>query len=171
MDQKKTYEGMFLLDAGKSDFEAASEPIRTVLERYGAEILSLKPWEERRLAYPIKGRRRGAYALTYFKADPSRISEIEHDFGLNEDILRVLILRREHLSEDVINAETPSMIASREAKQRQLARETRAAEAQAAESQPPTAAEPAPVDEAAKTNETEQLDSEKTADAPRTKKR
>ena len=156
MDQKKTYEGMFLLEAGKSDFESTTEPIRTVLQRCDAELLSLKPWEERRLAYEIEGRRRGLYALTYFKADPLKIGELEHDCQLNENILRVLILRRENISEDVINAETPSLIAAREATERRAAREARAAEAAAAveespevkdaeESQP--AAEEAPAQE------------------------
>ncbi len=75
-NDKKTYEAMFLLDASSSDFEAASEPIRAVLERSEAETLSMKAWDERRLAYEIKGHRRGLYVLAYFHADPLKISEI-----------------------------------------------------------------------------------------------
>ena len=113
MNQKKTYESMFLLDAGKSDFESASEPIRNILARSEAEILSIKPWEERKLAYDIKGHKRGLYVLTYFKADTSRISEIEHDCRLNEQILRVLILAKDSLTAQQINAETPATAATR----------------------------------------------------------
>ena len=108
MDPKRTYEGMFLMEAGNPDFQAASEPIRNVLDRAKAEVLSLKPWEERRLAYQIRGHRRGLYVLTYFKADPSRITEIEHDCELDERILRVMFLRREHITDDRIHAETPA---------------------------------------------------------------
>lgn len=108
MDQKKTYEGMFLLDASASDFEAAAEPIRNVLERNQAEILSIKPWEERRLAYEINHRRRGLYVLTYFKAPPEQIVELERDCQLNESILRLLVLRRDKITDAEINAETPA---------------------------------------------------------------
>lgn len=102
-----TYEGMFLVDAG-SDFNAASAPVRTVLERSDAELLAIKPWEERRLAYSIGGRRRGLYVLVYFKADPLKVVEIERDTQLSEDILRALILHNENVSEEDIAAETPA---------------------------------------------------------------
>jgi len=119
----RTYEAMFLVDAGKSDFDTASEPIRNILDRSEAEILSIKPWDERRLAYEIRGRRRGLYVLTYFKADPASASEIERHCNLSEDILRVLILRRDDLTEEQINAKTPAEMAA--------ARRERAAQAQA----------------------------------------
>jgi len=104
---KATYEGMFLLDAGNPDFQAASEPIRTILDRNEATALALKPWDERRLAYEIKGRRRGLYVLTYFQAEPGRISDIERDCHLDERILRIMLLRRDGLTDELVQAETP----------------------------------------------------------------
>jgi len=88
METKKTYEGMFLLDAGNPDFNAASEPVRNILTRYEAEFLTFKPWDERRLAYEISGRKRGLYVLTYFKLDPLKVREVEHDCRLDERVLR-----------------------------------------------------------------------------------
>jgi small subunit ribosomal protein S6 len=108
----KAYEGMFLLDSGNPDFQAASEPVRAVLTRYGAEILAVKLWDDRKLVYEIGGRKRGLYVLTYFKADPLRIVEIEHDCQLDERILRVLVLHRDSLTEKEINAETPATFGS-----------------------------------------------------------
>jgi small subunit ribosomal protein S6 len=110
----KTYEGMFLLDAGNPDFQAACEPVRTILARYQAQVLSMKPWEERRLAYEIAGRKRGLYVLTYFQAAPNTLAEIEHDCRLEERILRSLILRKEKINDDVINADTPATAPRRE---------------------------------------------------------
>jgi small subunit ribosomal protein S6 len=104
----KNYEGMFLLEAGNPDFQAASEPVRGILTRYGAEILSFKPWDERKLAYEIRGRKRGLYVLVYFKADPLKIVEIEHDCELDERVLRQLILRRDKLTQEQIDAPTPA---------------------------------------------------------------
>jgi len=107
-EKKRTYEGMFLLDSGNTDFNAASEPIRNVLARYEAETLSIKPWDDRKLIYEILGRKRGLYVLTYFKADPTKVREIEHDCQLDERILRALFLRREDLTAEQINAATPA---------------------------------------------------------------
>jgi small subunit ribosomal protein S6 len=105
---KATYEGMFLLDAGNPDFQSASEPVRTILDRNEAATLALKPWDERRLAYEIQGRRRGLYVLSYFQVDPLKVADIEHDCQLDERIIRMLVLRRDDLTEEQINAETPA---------------------------------------------------------------
>jgi small subunit ribosomal protein S6 len=99
---------MFLLDAGQTSFEEAVEPIRDVLNRSGAEVLSLKKWDERRLAYEIDGRRRGLYVLAYFKVDPLKVTEIEHDVKLNERILRALILTADGLTEEKMALPTPA---------------------------------------------------------------
>jgi small subunit ribosomal protein S6 len=107
-DTTHTYEGMFVLGTGGADFEAASEPIRTVLGRYEAEVLMLKCWDERKLAYDIHGHKRGLYALTFFKAPPARVAEIEHDCQLDERFLRVLILRRDQLTPEEIERERSS---------------------------------------------------------------
>ncbi|NLF31818.1 MAG: 30S ribosomal protein S6 [Planctomycetes bacterium] len=104
----KTYEGMFLLDAGQPSFDEAVQPIQAVLERNKAEVIHLKKWDERRLAYEIRGRRRGLYVLTYFKADPLSITSIERDVQLNESILRVLILSADHVSAETMAAPTPA---------------------------------------------------------------
>ncbi len=104
----KTYEGMFLLDAGNPDFQAACEPVQTILSRNEVEVLAIKPWDERKLAYEIARRKRGLYVLVYFKSDPLRIAEIEHDCQLDERVVRVLILRRDQLTEQELQAETPA---------------------------------------------------------------
>ncbi|MDY7010502.1 MAG: 30S ribosomal protein S6 [Planctomycetota bacterium] len=136
----KTYEAMFLLDADNSDFESASTPVREVLERAGAEVLTIKPWDERRLAYTIKGRKRGLYILTYFKADPTRIDDLQHDIQLNDRLLRAMILSGDHLSAEQIDADTPATLAE----SRRVAAETERAakkEAQAIEQASPETAQ------------------------------
>ena len=145
MSNSKTYEGMFLVQSG-SDFHAASQPVTTVLDRSDAEVLSMNPWEERRLAYEIKGHKRGLYILTYFKMDPANLSELHRDSELNEGILRMMILRRDRITDEEINAETPAGASRRQA----AASEAAAAEAaEAAAVAEPPAPEQAPVEEAA----------------------
>src|ERR1035437_653686 len=99
---------MFLVDSGQPSFEVASEPIRGILTRRGAEILALKPWDDRKLAYEIRGRKRGRYVLSYFKVAPLMGFEIEHDCRLDERVVRCLFLRKDKLTPEQINAETPA---------------------------------------------------------------
>jgi len=92
----RVYEGMFVLDSGKSgDWNAAAAQVHGILTRYGATILDSRKWDERRLAYEIKGRKRGAYILVYFDAPRPNITSIRHDLELSETVLRYLIVVRE----------------------------------------------------------------------------
>jgi small subunit ribosomal protein S6 len=88
------YECMFLLDTNKvaGDVSAASKQLQGILERNQAELLASRPWDERRLAYPIKGHKKGLYYLTYFRTEGKNVASIERDCALNEMILRSLIL-------------------------------------------------------------------------------
>ncbi len=89
------YECMFLLDTNKvaGDVPAAAEQVKQILERNHAEILANRPWDDgRRLAYPIKGHKKGLYYLTYFRAEGKELKNIEHDFQLAELVLRHLVL-------------------------------------------------------------------------------
>ena len=87
------YECLFLLDTTKTsgNVDNAKAQLHATLEKYGAEILASRPWDDRRLAYPIKGHKKGLYYLTFFKADSLKITEMEHDFRLSELILRHMV--------------------------------------------------------------------------------
>ena len=88
------YECMFLLDTNKvaGDVSAAAKQLHGILERNQAEVLASRPWDERRLAYPVKGHKKGLYYLTYFRTEGKNIASIERDCALNEMIVRALIL-------------------------------------------------------------------------------
>jgi small subunit ribosomal protein S6 len=89
------YEGMFILDSNRfgRDHEAVSGQIPTMIEKFGGEMLVSRLWEERRLAYPIKGHRKGTYWLTYFRLDGTKLGELERQCQITDDILRVLFLK------------------------------------------------------------------------------
>jgi len=111
----KLYEAMFLIDSARaaSDWEGVNRNIRNILERAGAEIVSIRKWDERRLAYDIKGHSRGTYILCYFRADGRRIREIERDVQLSEQTMRVLILCGEGREEADIERDTPAVLAEK----------------------------------------------------------
>ena len=113
---KKLYEGMFLVDSAlaASDWDGIMGLIRRLLEKNEAEIVSLKKWDERRLAYNIQGKSRGTYILSYFRCDGDKLAGIERDVQLSEKIMRVLILKAEKVTTDDIERETPAMAAERQ---------------------------------------------------------
>lgn len=93
---KKLYEAMFLVDSAQAqNWDTIITAIKTILEKTEAEIVSIKKWDERRLAYEINGKSRGTYILCYFRADGDGIRDIERDVHLSERIMRVLILSPE----------------------------------------------------------------------------
>jgi len=89
------YEGLFILDSNRFAKDPDSIPgqIQQIIEKHGGEILVHRLWDERRLAYPIKGHRKGTYWLSYFRVDSSKVKEIHWQCQLNENILRLLFLK------------------------------------------------------------------------------
>ena len=124
-----TYEIMFLVDGGAPSFEVACEPILAMLSRAKGEVLSIKPWDERKLCYAIKGRTRGLYVLTYVKMDAQSVLEFERDCQLNEQIIRILVMRKDKLTQEQIDAETPATAAATQAQVVEAAATAAAAEA------------------------------------------
>jgi small subunit ribosomal protein S6 len=91
----KTYEAMFLLPAGASaEMEKSLALVRGIIERHEGQVLVIKKWDERKLAYEMRGHKRGLYIITYFKAPGSAITGIERDVNLSEEVLRVLVTDR-----------------------------------------------------------------------------
>jgi small subunit ribosomal protein S6 len=101
MADKRTYqyEAMFIIGQSQAaDLTAVIAHINEVLSRGHAEVIAMKKWDERRLAYEIRGQKRGLYILVYFKAPGVDVAHIERDCNLSEKILRTLILRADHLT-------------------------------------------------------------------------
>jgi len=97
MTTKRLYEGMFLVDSAlaAADWEGTLAVIDNILKRADAEVVVMRKWSERKLAYDIDHKSRGTYILCYFKADGRRIRGIEKDVQLSEKIMRILILTTE----------------------------------------------------------------------------
>jgi len=110
---KRTYEAMFLIDSAvaTAEMDTVNKTIDTIFERAKADVISCRKWDERRLAYPINKAKRGTYILSYFKALPEVISDLERDVRLNENILRVIVLNAEKRTDVEIQAQTPMEIA------------------------------------------------------------
>lgn len=98
--EMKMYEGLFLLSQSVAgDLNVATDHLKQIFERSQCEVIVLRKWDERRLAYPIKGQKRGVYFLAYFNAPPRQIANLERDVNLSEHLLRCMILKADHLGE------------------------------------------------------------------------
>jgi small subunit ribosomal protein S6 len=100
---------MFLFDPGfANEGDNVQQELDRILERAQAALIGLSRWDERKLAYEIKRRKRGVHVIAYFSAPAESIRGIERDVQLSDHILRVLILRADHVTEEQMKSPIPS---------------------------------------------------------------
>ncbi len=105
VDQVKCYEGLFLFpQTAASDLQSAVDHLKEILARAEVKIISLRKWDERRLAFEIKKNRRGLFFLVYFEAAPNTLAHIERDCNLSEQVLLSMVIRAEHLTREQMEA-------------------------------------------------------------------
>jgi small subunit ribosomal protein S6 len=66
-----------------------------------ATTLTNPPWGHRRLAYPIRDFRDAYYAVLHLNLEPARLTALERDLQLMDQVIRYMIIRRD----DAIRAE------------------------------------------------------------------
>src|SRR5271154_7019952 len=95
---------MFILDSNRYARDAAGTvaQIPSTVEQFGGKVLASRLWEERRLAYPIKGHRKGTYWLTYFRLESTKLVELKRQCGINEALVRTLFLKVDPRISDVL---------------------------------------------------------------------
>jgi small subunit ribosomal protein S6 len=161
MAEKKLYEGMFLVDSAKaaSDWDGINAAIKRILDRAKAEIVSMRKWDDRRLAYDIRGVSRGTYLLCYFRADGGQIQSIEKAVQLSEKVIRVLILNTDQMTQEDIDKETPAAKAEKEKEKAMVEQSREAQEDQQDDQEQAPAAEDTLITEQAElVDEVEQID-------------
>ena len=100
-------------DVTQQQVEAIADGVASQLETDGGTMKKREYWGLRGLAYRINKNRKGHYMLMGLDAQPSFITEMERQLGLNEDVLRFMTLRVEAIEE------APSAILSRKSDERE----------------------------------------------------
>src|SRR5687768_1096312 len=109
------YEAMFLFgQSATADVDGALTLARSMIERHHGKVLVIKKWDERKLAYEVNGQKRGTYVIAYFSAPGNAVGPIERDVKLNEQVLRVMITKADHLNQQEMEAVEPQPIQPRE---------------------------------------------------------
>ncbi len=91
----RSYELMYILDPklDEDGSKALLIKIEELMSKQGVEVEKTEPWGKRRLAYAIKGNWEGSYILSYLKAEPVAISEMERRLRVTDGVLRFLTVR------------------------------------------------------------------------------
>ena len=100
---ERLYEGMFLLDASESakNWSELESHVGTLLSKNQARLEYGERWPDQKLAYPVKGIRKGTYYLTYFRAATTSIDELRRDAELSEHVLRLLVVQEEFIEDEM----------------------------------------------------------------------
>jgi len=95
---------MFLLDnqVVREDWKKAKAVITDTLKKHGARVICARRWDERRLAYTIRRRRRATFCLAFYEMGDEGIVALRRDLELNENVLRYLILAKDQVPADEI---------------------------------------------------------------------
>jgi small subunit ribosomal protein S6 len=84
-------------DISPQQAEALNEELKTLIEGLGGHIAKIEYWGLRNLTYRIKKNRKGHYSLLAIDAPSAAVKEMERQLSINEDVLRYLTLKVEHL--------------------------------------------------------------------------
>ncbi|MHB1290412.1 30S ribosomal protein S6 [Georgenia sp.] len=91
----RSYELMIILDPETDERTVAPslDKFLDVVKTGGGTIEKVDIWGKRRLAYDIKKRSEGIYAVVDMKATSELAQELDRQLGLNEVVLRTKLMR------------------------------------------------------------------------------
>ena len=101
--KRQLYEGMYILSSTLSEDarqKALDKIVHGIVEKDG-EVKKVFDQGRKKLAYEINGRREGHYYVMFFEAPSLIISELWHEYHLNEDLIRFVHLTAEVVPESL----------------------------------------------------------------------
>ena len=93
MERTSTYECMCLLDNRevRKGWESLKDSVSAIFTKHNAKVLSSRRWDERRIAYPMKGQIRATYLLIYMEIETGNIPVLRRDLQFSDSLLRYMI--------------------------------------------------------------------------------
>ncbi len=91
----RKYEVMVIIDPDVDDRQVPTllEKPLTAFTKAGGVVDNLDIWGRRKLAYDIRKKSEGIYAVIEMTAEPSIVKELDRQFTLNEQIMRTKVIR------------------------------------------------------------------------------
>ena len=93
----RKYEVMVIMDPDTDErtIQPTLEQFLTVITKGGGTVESLDIWGRRRLAYEIRKKPEGIYAVINLTANPADVKELDRQFSINESVMRTKVMRPE----------------------------------------------------------------------------
>ncbi len=90
-----TYELVTILKSSLSDEDISKfqETLRTLVESNGGKILKTENMGKRKLAYEVKGEKKGIYTLQHFEGSGTAVAEAERVCRLDETIIKFMTVK------------------------------------------------------------------------------
>lgn len=92
----RPYEMMVIIEPEVEDHKALVEELQEVVRNLGGEIGKVDVWGKKTLAYPIKKKTEGFYAVFQFKLDPSQVAELDRIMKLRSQVMRHMVVLNEN---------------------------------------------------------------------------
>lgn len=91
----RQYEVLVILDPELDERTVAPslDTFLNVIRQDGGTVAKVDVWGRRRLAYEIKKKSEGIYAVLDLTCSPAAVSELDRQLGLNESVLRTKVMR------------------------------------------------------------------------------
>ena len=92
---KTDYEVTYILRPSLEEAEVDQrvEAVTELLKKAGGEAGATEKLGKKRLAYEIADVREGYYVVMGFRSEPAAAKELERQLGLNEDVIRALMIK------------------------------------------------------------------------------
>jgi small subunit ribosomal protein S6 len=92
------YEVMVIVhpEVDEEGVTAFNEQIANFVSSQGGEVVKTDVWGRRKLAYAIAKQSEGTYVVLQMQLDGSHLAELDRNLKLNEQVIRHMVLRRDH---------------------------------------------------------------------------
>lgn len=87
----------------EEEVNSAVEKLKDFLGEKG-EVVKVNLWGRRRLSYPIEKYQEGYYVFFNFKFPPSEVAELKRWMGLNEEVIRHLLVKEDEKEETSVSS-------------------------------------------------------------------
>ncbi len=92
----RDYEAIFILKAALSEDASKTlvAAISAEITKNGGTIDALEHLGKKSLAYIVKKHKEGSFVKVDFKLDPAKITDVKKIYRLNEDILKLSVIKK-----------------------------------------------------------------------------
>jgi small subunit ribosomal protein S6 len=91
----RKYEVMIIIDPDTDERQVPGtlDNYLKVITNAGGSVENVDIWGKRRLAYEIRKKPEGIYAVVNLTSEPDAVQEMDRQLGINESIMRTKVLR------------------------------------------------------------------------------